>query len=169
MTTIQELEQNISSIKEELSKLEEKLRTFKSGVGRQMPENGDIYYFIGGVRASVFENKWTNDSYDQQRFNSYNCFKTEEEAQKEIDRRLIKAKLNEIANRLNGGQAIKWDSVIQRKYYLTLSNEGSLNLSFSLIDKIEGVTYCLSQDFLEVATDEIGEECLVKYIKGESK
>ena len=80
MTTIQELEQNISSIKEELSKLEEKLKAFKPRVGRQMPENGDIYYFIGGVRASVFENKWTNDSYDQQRFNSYNYFKTEEEA-----------------------------------------------------------------------------------------
>ena len=169
MTTVQELEQNISSIKEELSKLEEKLKTFKSGVDRQMPENGDIYYFIGGVRASVFENKWTNDSYDQQRFNSYNCFKTEEEAQKEIDRRLIKAKLNEIANRLNGGQVIDWHSAIQRKYYLNLDYGVTLNLSYSLINKIEGTTYCLSQDFLEVAIEEIGEECLVKYIKGESK
>ena len=170
MTTIQELEQNISSIKEELSKLEEKLKTFKSRVGRQMPENGDIYYFIGGVRASVFENKWTNDSYDQQRFNSYNCFKTVEEAQKEIDRRLIKAKLNEIANRLNGDLVIMWNSAIQRKYYLNLdSEESSLHLNFSIIDKIEGVTYCLSQDFLEVAVEEIGEECLVKYIKGELK
>ena len=169
MTTIQELEQNISSIREELSKLEEKLKTFKSRVGRQMPENGDIYYFIGGVRASVFENKWTNDSYDQQRFNSYNCFKTVEEAQKEIDRRLIKAKLNEIANRLNGGQVIQWNSAIQRKYYLSLDSGVSLSLSFSIIVKSEGTTYCLSQDFLEVAIEEIGEECLVKYIKGESK
>ena len=169
MITIQELEQNISSIKEELSKLEEKLKTFKSGVDRQMPENGDIYYFIGGVRASVFENKWTNDSYDQQRFNSYNYFKTEEEAQREIDRRLIKAKLNEIANRLNGGQVINWDSAIQRKYYFNLDSGVSLGLSFSLINKVEGTTYCLSRDFLEVAIEEIGEECLVKYIKGESK
>ena len=166
MTTIQELEQNISSIKEELSKLEEKLKTLKPRVGRQMPENGDIYYFIGGVRASVFENKWTNDSYDQQRFNSYNCFKTVEEAQKEIDRRLIKAKLNEIANRLNGGQVIQWSSAIQRKYYLNLdSEESSLHLNFSIIDKIEGVTYCLSQDFLEVAVDEIGEQELFDYMK----
>ena len=170
MTTVQELEQNINSIKEELSKLEEKLKILKSGAGRQMPENGDIYYFIGGVRASVFENKWTNDSYDQQRFNSYNYFKTEEEAQREIDRRLIKAKLNEIANRLNGGQVIDWNNNEPRKYYLILdSEESSLHLNFSIIDKIEGVTYCLSQDFLEVAADEIGEECLVKYIKGESK
>lgn len=168
MTAIQELEQNISSIKEELSKLEEKLKTFKSGVGRQMPENGDIYYFLG-TTGTVHGDKWTNDSCDRQRFNSYNCFKTEEEAQKEIDRRLTKAKLNEIANRLNGGQIIQWNSAIQRKYYLNLDTGVSLNLSFSLIDKIEGVTYCLSQDFLEVATDEIGEECLVKYIKGESK
>lgn len=169
MTAIQELEQNINSIKEELSKLEEKLKTLKSGAGRQMPENGDIYYFIGGVRASVFENKWTNDSYDQQRFNSYNCFKTVEEAQKEIDRRLIKAKLNEIANRLNDGQVIDWHSAIQRKYYLNLDYGVTLNLSYSLINKIEGTTYCLSQDFLEIAIAEIGEECLVKYIKGESK
>ena len=168
MTTVQELEQNINSIKEELSKLEEKLKTLKSGAGRQMPENGDIYYFIGGT--TVYEDKWTNDSCDQQRFNSYNYFKTEEEAQREIDRRLIKAKLNEIANRLNGGQVIQWNSAIQRKYYLNLdSEESSLHLNFSIIDKIEGVTYCLSQDFLEVAADEIGEECLVKYIKGESK
>lgn len=165
MTTIQELEQNISSIKEELSKLEEKLKTFKPRVGRQVPKNGDIYYFIGGARASVFEDKWANDSYDQQRFNSYNYFKTEEEAQREIDRRLIKAKLNEIANRLNGGQVINWDSAIQRKYYLNLSNEGSLNLSFSLIDKTEGATYCLSEDFLEVAVDEIGEQELFDYMK----
>ena len=165
MTTIQELEQNISSIKEELSKLEEKLKTFKLRVGRQMPEKGDIYYFLGGARTSVFEDKWANDSYDQQRFNSYNYFKTEEEAQREIDRRLIKAKLNEIANRLNGGQVIQWNSAIQRKYYLNLDTEVSLNLSFSLIDKIEGVTYCLSQDFLEVATEEIGEQELFDYVK----
>ena len=166
MTTIQELEQNISSIKEELSKLEEKLKTLKSGVGRQMPEKGDIYYFLGGARTSVFEGKWANDSYDQQRFNSYNYFKTEEEAQREIDRRLIKAKLNEIANRLNGGQVIQWNSAIQRKYYLELdSEEPSLHLNFSIIDKIEGVTYCLSQDFLEVAADEIGEQELFDYMK----
>ena len=166
MTTVQELEQNINSIKEELSKLEEKLKILKSGAGRQMPENGDIYYFIGGVRASVYENKWTNDSYDQQRFNSYNYFKTEEEAQREIDRRLIKAKLNEIANRLNGGQVIDWNNNEPRKYYLILdSEESSLHLNFSIIDKIEGVTYCLSQDFLEVAADEIGEQELFDYMK----
>ena len=162
MTTIQELEQNISSIKEELSKLEENLKTLKSGVGRQIPKNGDTYYFIN---FKVYRDRWANDSFDQQRFNSYNYFKTEEEAQKEIDRRLIKAKLNDIANRLNGGQIINWDSAIQRKYHLTLSNEGSLNLSFSLIDKIEGATYCLSQDFLEVAVDEIGEQVLLDYMK----
>ena len=165
MTTIQELEQNISSIKEELSKLEEKLKTFKLRVGRQMPEKGDIYYFLGGTRTSVFEDKWANDSYDQQRFNSYNYFKTEEEAQREIDRRLIKAKLNEIANRLNGGQAIQWNSAIQRKYYLNLDTGVSLILSFSLIDKMEGTTYCLSEDFLEVAVDEIGEQELFDYMK----
>lgn len=163
MTTIQELEQNISSIKEELSKLEEKLKTFKLRADRQMPEKGDIYYFIGND-GSIFEDKWANNSYDQQRFNSYNYFKTEEEAQNEIDRRLIKAKLNEIANRLNGGQVINWDSAIQRKYYLN-SDSGALNLSFSLIDKIEGATYCLSQDFLEVAVDEIGEQELFDYMK----
>ena len=164
MTTIQELEQNISSIKEELSKLEEKLKTFKSGVGRQMPKNGDTYYFIGGTKSRACEDKWANVSSDQQRFNSYNYFKTKEEAQKEIDRRLIKAKLNEIANRLNGGQVINWDSAIQRKYYLN-SDSGSLNLSFSLINKMEGTTYCLSEDFLEVAVDEIGEQVLFDYIK----
>lgn len=38
MTTIQEVEQNINSIKEELSKLEEKLKTLKSGVDRRIPE-----------------------------------------------------------------------------------------------------------------------------------
>ena len=165
MTTIQELEQNISSIKEELSKLEEKLKTFKLRVGRQMPEKGDIYYFLGGTRTSVFEDKWTNDSFDQQRFYLYNYFKTNEEAQREIDRRLIKAKLNEIANRLNGGQVIKWNSAIQRKYYLNLSTEGSLHLGFSIIDKMEGTTYCLSEDFLEVAVDEIGEQELFDYMK----
>ena len=165
MTTIQELEQNISSIKEELSKLEEKLKTFKSRVGRQMPEKGDIYYFLGGARTSVFEDKWANDSCDQQRFNSYNYFKTEEEAQREIDRRLIKAKLNEIANRLNGGQVIQWNSAIQRKYYLNLDTGVSLILSFSLINKMEGTTYCLSEDFLEVAVDEIGEQELFDYMK----
>ena len=161
MTTIQELEQNISSIKEELSKLEEKLKTFKSGVGRQMPKNGDTYYFIN---FKSYKDRWANDSFDQQRFNSYNYFKTEEEAQKEIDRRLIKAKLNEIANRLNGGQVINWDSAIQRKYYLN-SDSGALNLSFSLINKMEGTTYCLSEDFLEVAVDEIGEQELFDYMK----
>ena len=164
MTTIQELEQNISSIKEELSKLEEKLKTFKLGVARQMPENGDIYYFIE-ANGTVYEDKWTNDSFDQQRFYLYNYFKTNEEAQREIDRRLIKAKLNEIANRLNGGQAIQWNSAIQRKYYLNLDTGVSLILSFSLINKMEGTTYCLSEDFLEVAVDEIGKQELFDYMK----
>ena len=165
MTTIQELEQNISSIKEELSKLEEKLKTFKLRVGRQMPEKGDIYYFLGGARTSVFEDKWANDSSDQQRFYLYNYFKTNEEAQRDIDRRLIRAKLNEIANRLNGGQVIQWNSAIQRKYYLNLDTGVSLILSFSLIDKMEGTTYCLSEDFLDLVVDEIGEQELFDYMK----
>lgn len=164
MTTIQEVEQNINSIKEELSKLEEKLKTLKSGVDRRIPEKNDIYYFIG-ANSTVFEDKWTYAPSDFDRFNTYNYFKMEEEAQKEVDRRLIKGKLNEIANRLNDGQVINWDSVIQRKYFLVLSNEGSISLTFSLNDKNEGTTYCLSGDFLEVVADEIGEQRLVEYMK----
>ena len=78
----------------------------------------------------------------------------------------IETKLKNIAERLNKGQKIDWEDRNQKKFFIHYDyNEKKLNYNLSYLLKSQGTIYCLDQNFLKVAIQEIGEDNLIKYFK----
>lgn len=168
MTTKEELEQTILDLKEKLEDAQEKLANLNK-YGITKPENDEIYWYVNNDDLTIECTHFCEqDYYDISHYNTYNCFKTEEEARKEANRILIKRKLKSIANKLNNGKKIDWNNYDQEKYYITYTaTSNRLYMTNNTSHKREGATYCLSEDFLDVAIKEIGEEELINYVKGE--
>lgn len=156
---------------EELDKAQELLKEYEiknaKEIKRWKPKNHDTFYFIdsdGEVSQTNFE---VSCDYDLHRYNFYNCFKTRKQAKAEAEKILIRRQLEDIAKRLNRGKKINWFHN-DCKYYIVLDT------TFNLIDtgsrkchKIQGVVYCLDENFAKVASREIGEKKLIKYLKSE--
>ena len=73
--------------------------------------------------------------------------------------------------RLNKGEKIDWENTSQEKYFIYLDNEyNKLGYADNICGKwcqYQGTVYCLDQNFLDVAIQEIGEGRLIKYLRGE--
>lgn len=95
------------------------------------------------------------------------AYATKEARDKAMFKLEIETKLKNIAERLNKGQKIDWENERQPKF----------NINYNFIDykkmycnvnrhyKSQGTIYCLDENFLEVAKQEIGEKNLIKYFE----
>lgn len=59
---------------------------------RWKPKNGDIYFIIRGSGETEWET-WVDSKWDIGCYDFHNCFETEEQAQKELDRKLAEQEL----------------------------------------------------------------------------
>ena len=76
--------------------------------------------------------------------------------------------LEDIARRLNKNKKIDWMNNEQPKYYFYLYNpDNELISDFTQLRKFQGAVYCLDEKFKDIAIQEIGEERLIKYLRGE--
>ena len=101
-------------------------------------------------------------------YRGYNIFKTEEEAKQEAEKILVRRQLEYIARRLNKGREIDWNNENQIKYCIRFNFPlDIISICARLHQKLQGTVYCLSDKFKDVAIQEIGEERLKKYLKGE--
>lgn len=92
-----------------------------------------------------------------------NYFKTEEQAEKILEKIKIYVKLKRLAEKLNNGQKIDWDNSKQEKYYIYFcKSDKKIILTNTIGIQDIGQIYCLDEDFLEKAKQVIGEENLLK-------
>lgn len=68
---------------------------------RWKPKDGERYYIIKEY-GRVVDIKWDNVDFDNGCYNFHNCFKTEEEAQKELDRRIAEQELLDLVDWKDG-------------------------------------------------------------------
>lgn len=161
----QELQNEINKTKEHLANMEKMLAECE--YKRWKPKRDEVYWYIaidGSVEQHINVNHWV----DKCHFKTLNCFQTRGQAEAEAEKILIRRQLEEIASRLNKGKKINWKSTQQAKYYLryNIAQDGlDINLDFNIVHI--GITYCLSNEFLNVAIREIGKERLKKYLRGE--
>ena len=161
----QELQNEINKTKEHLANMEKMLAECE--YERWKPEPLKQYWFVNSRGQSVstfFEIAKAND---MKRLETFNCFKTVEEAEAEAEKILVRRMLEDIAKRLNRGKEFDWDNLHQCKYYFFIWSDGELAQDATRRRLSQGTIYCLDQDFLDVAKSEIGEERLKKYLRGE--
>lgn len=97
----------MKSAKEFIEKEKAKQIADTSKVRRWKPEDGDKYYAICWSGRIDFY-LWNSDSKDDLCFKLGNCFKTEEEAQKELDRRLAEQELLDMVDAKMSDENYKW-------------------------------------------------------------
>lgn len=167
----QQILKQIDELKQKIEELEKKvtspeLEGVKKSV-RWQPILGQRYFYIddGGVIRCV---EWQYDDEDVFRFNTGNCFKTEQEAKDFKENILTKQALKDLALELNEGKQIDWHDSRQHKYSLQIDYDyGKYYLSSDPMSSIKelGQVFCLDKDFLTIAKKRIGEEKLIKLIK----
>ena len=163
---------NKQKIIDEINKIKEHLANMKKMLEeceyeRCKPENGEEYFYVdnvGIVQNALFDNTM---GYHVALCRTLNCFKTREEAQAEAEKILVRRQLEDIARRLNKGQEIDWNDNNQLKYCIGFDFPLNIISIGALYRKLQGSVYCLSDEFKDVAIQEIGEERLKKYFKGE--
>ena len=161
----EEIMKRVEQVEEELSRLK---RVLYDPETKFEPEVGDEYWFIDS-EGDIISAVWTNAGIDKSRNKLHNCYPAIELAIKQLKRNHIKCALEDIAERLNAGKSIDWSDITQSKYYLIYKHyEEELYIdTINYKRQAQGVIYCLSENFLEEAIEEIGEQELINYIKGE--
>ena len=161
----------LNDIEEAQCKLDEahkKLDEYNTGYKRFKPKNNEVYYYV--ISNGMVGRDYQNDNFttDIKRYDFYNCFKTREQAEVEAENILVRRQLEDIARRLNKGKEIDWSNEDQTKYFILLDCKTQLiERDGNLRNKIQGVVYCLDNNFRKIAIQEIGEERLKKYLRGE--
>jgi len=159
----QELINEINKTKEHLANMEKMLAECE--YERWKPSVGEGVYFID-CNLEIRNYTWYECNLLKETYLNYGCFQTREQAEAEAEKILVRRMLEGIARRLNKGEEITW-STMGAKYFLLIDCDGKISTEFNSCITIQGVVYCLDQDFLDVAIQEIGEERLKKYLRGE--
>lgn len=157
-----EILEEINKTKEHLANMEKMLEECECK--RWKPEAGDEYYFVTSALEAWVDTNY-NTCTDIGRTGVYNCFRTTEEAKEEAEKILIRRKLEDIARRLNKGARLNWGNDGQPKYYIELYRDNIIT-NFYYTHKTQGTIYCLDEDFIDVAIQEIGKERLKEYLGG---
>lgn len=164
----QELQNEINKTKEHLANMEKMLAECKYEYGRWKPEENEKFFYMdesGEIYESNFD---SNYIFDNNKIAYYNCFQTREQAEAEAEKILVRRMLEDIARRLNKGEKIDWNDSGQRKYSLYLDNKTNrIGWSNECGSMMLGLVYCLDMNFYKDAIQEIGEERLKKYLRGE--
>lgn len=160
----------IKKTKEHLVNMEKMLEEceFK----RWQPKDGEKYWYITNTNQLSQIDFTSERSYkredDYQRWLTYNCFQTREQAETEAEKILVRRQLENIARRLNKNEKIDWNNEDQNKYFICSNHwQDIIILERGWKNKFCGVIYCLDKNFLDIAIQEIGEERLKKYLRGE--
>ena len=157
----EEILSEIKKTKEHLANMEKILEEYSE---RWKPNSCDAYYYIdafGNVLSQIETGHYSDSAF----WESYNCFKTREQAELEAEKILVRRMLEDIARRLNKGKKIDWNNSKQPKYCIELYFNNIVT-NFYYGHKTQGTVYCLDKNFKDVAIQEIGEGRLIKYLRG---
>ena len=156
---IEKLEAKVKELQEKIKKLKKQKST------RWRAEENRTYWYITGF----LDIDWASEHgivLDNEYYNLHNYFKTEEEAQAVADNIKTHIELMELAEELNT-EPIDWKNTEQDKfclYYEAKSNEIGQSDEWILI--FANTVYCTNSAFKDEAIKRIGEERLIKYLKG---
>lgn len=171
--TMDDKQKILNDIEEAQRKLDEarkKLDEYNTGYKRWKPKEGERYYYVAetGEAVGSCNAEGLNEVILSRYYNAYNCFQTREQAETEAEKILVRRQLEDIAKRLNKGRRLDWDNSYQFKNSISFDFFTNKIVSYRRFQqKEQGAVYCLDENFLDVAKREIGEDRLIKYIRGE--
>lgn len=162
----EEILDEINKTKQHLANMEKILEECE--YKRWKPKDNEKYWYISDYNTINYSLFMSEIQIDNMRFKNYNCFSTREQAEAETEKILVRRQLENIARRLNKNEKIDWNNEDQNKYFICSNHwQDIIILERGWKNKFCGVIYCLDKNFLDIAIQEIGEERLKKYLRGE--
>lgn len=167
MNNKEQLQKQAQKLQEELDKLKQQIEECDKEETDRVTKGAD-YFAISpiGELSKLLEEY---SSYDDACYDIGNYFKTREEAGQHVKNLKTKIKLKRLAQRLNKGKNLIFNTYEQGcKYYLTYSfNDDKIYDCSANLLKAGSTIYCLDPEFKDVAIKEIGEQALIDYLKSE--
>ena len=164
MEEIKEIKKQISDLQSKVAKIENES---KKGNNRWRAQKGGFYWYVGnrGDIEKDYDEMW---DIDDCRFKTRNYFKTEDEAKEYREVMNTYYDLMDLADELNNGKKIDWNSKDQCKYLIYYDREDDqLHKTYANMCNYLGQIYCLDEYFKEKAIIRIGEDRLKKLFKYE--
>jgi hypothetical protein len=120
----------------------------------------NMYYCTIGVAGALHAQHEEGTVFDNNSYVIGNYYHTNEEAAEARDKQIILQQLKDLAMELNKGVEIDWDNSGQHKHCICVeytSHGRVLTPDYACSVQLQGTIYCLSEYFLEVALERIGE------------
>lgn len=111
-----------NQLSEEFDTLKSLYETLKVEVAEEFDypfEENDLYWSID-IDGDLFQDQWNCSGFDKNCFKLGNAFKTEQEALKELDRRILLTRFRQFRDKCNGDWKPESDEV---KYYIFLKHK----------------------------------------------
>ena len=89
-------------------------------------KENEKYYYIdlcNGLLDIDFTTNYAGSTYDKNLISQYNCYKTEEEAQKFLNHFILTSKIIQTRDLLNGDWKPDWNDGNEKKYFIFMSND----------------------------------------------
>lgn len=141
---IEELNKELDELQAKINEVQKKIEEAKQA---EWPKRGDKYWYMFGT-GEIFDDRWCEVSSDKARQSIGNAFKTEEEAEFELERLKVIAELKKFA--------------MTREEVNTARNEKSVyTLAFVADDKIDVYSYFTARvSDLYFESDKIAREAI---------
>ena len=156
----QDILEEMAELKDRLNKLEKMYDSLTPPNKRWRAEKDDVYYFIttGGKLSCDTENVV---DLDDLRYAIGNYFKTEGEAEFEVERLKVIAELKEWATPVND---FDWHDDKQNKYILAFNDclTDPLTVDFYYTNQVSDLCF-QSEEVAKSAIESVGEDRIIKY------
>lgn len=121
MSRIEELEKQITELDERKVALQKELELEKQKTEIEYSFKNGEKYFVLCQNGLISDYLWDGSNFDKTRYSQGNMFKTEEEAAKERDRRLLLTRFRQFRDKCNGDWKPDFEDWEVHKYYLAYS------------------------------------------------
>ena len=162
--TQQEYENKIKELQDELEQLKA-AKIAAEQPKRWKPNIDEEYYIVSAEAGELIKTEWNDDALDEWYYLTGNCFKTKEEAEE------YKKQIEYTARYKNyieeHSEPIDWNNRNQGKWgaYYDCVDE-KISTDGTKIFKEQGKIYASSEEIIEDAIKEIGEDNFKKYVLG---
>lgn len=159
MTKIEELNKELDELQAKINEVQKKIEEAKQA---EWPQRGDKYWYMFGT-GEIYDDRWCEGESDRARQSIGNVFKTEEEAEFELERLKVTAELKKFAM---SREEVKRARDVRAVYYLCLDSDNSL-YGYSECSYRTPTLYFADEHTVSEAIRAVGKDRIKQYYFGE--
>ena len=121
MSSVKELEEKVKELMKEIEMLKQKEKAEEF----EYPFEEDEPYWVVKEQGYVQLLIWDTENYDQPRYEQGHIFKTQQEAERERDKRALLTRFRQFRDKCNGDWKPDWKDTEEKKYWILFKNNSS--------------------------------------------